>query len=107
MNVEQLNSRPARWYTLAGLVLVPLLVAGGFLFAGVNAGDRLHTVKAAVVNLDEPVTIDGQCLEAFPGCTPDSGVAASLAVEQVSAIFLVTRGNDGAPSVQRVSTGFV
>ena len=60
MNVEQLNSRPARWYTLAGLVLVPLLVAGGFLFAGVNAGDRLHTVKAAVVNLDEPVTIDGQ-----------------------------------------------
>jgi len=60
MNVEQLNSRPARWYTLAGLVLVPLLVAGGFLFAGVNAGERLHTVKAAVVNLDEPVTIDGQ-----------------------------------------------
>lgn len=60
MNVERLNSRPARWYTLAGLVLVPLLVAGGFLFAGVNAGDRLHTVKAAVVNLDEPVTIDGQ-----------------------------------------------
>ncbi|CAL8976599.1 hypothetical protein PROP_01974 [Propionicimonas sp. T2.31MG-18] len=60
MNVEQLNSRPARWYTLAGLVVVPLLVAGGFLFAGVNAGDRLHTVKAAVVNLDEPVTIDGQ-----------------------------------------------
>ena len=60
MNVEQVNSRPARWYTLLGLLLVPLLVAGGFLLAGVNAESRLHTVQAAVVNLDEPVTIDGQ-----------------------------------------------
>jgi putative membrane protein len=60
MNVERLDSAPARWYTLLGLVLVPILVAGGFLLAGVNAGDRLHTVQAAVVNLDEPVTIDGQ-----------------------------------------------
>nr|WP_300147526.1 YhgE/Pip family protein [Propionicimonas sp.] len=60
MNVERLDSAPARWYTLLGLVLVPILVAGGFLLAGVNAGDRLHTVQAAVVNLDEPVTIDDQ-----------------------------------------------
>ena len=60
MNVEQVNARPARWYTLVGLVLVPILVAGGFLLAGVNASNRLHTVQAAVVNLDEPVTIDGQ-----------------------------------------------
>lgn len=60
MNVEQLNSRPARWYTLLGLVLVPILVAGGFLLAGVNSTSRLHTVQAAVVNLDDPVTIDGQ-----------------------------------------------
>ncbi len=60
MNVEQLNARPARWYTLVGLVLVPILVAGGFLLAGVGSGTRLHTVQAAVVNLDEPVTIDGQ-----------------------------------------------
>ena len=55
----------------------------------------------------KPVTIDGRCLEAFPGCTPDAGVATSLAVEQVPAVFLVTRGKDGAPAVQRVSTGFV
>ena len=60
MNLEHLNSTPARWYTLLGLLLVPLLVAGGFLLAGVNADARMHTVKAAVVNLDEPVTIDGQ-----------------------------------------------
>jgi len=60
MNLEHVNSTPARWYTLLGLLLVPLLVAGGFLLAGVNADARMHTVKAAVVNLDEPVTIDGQ-----------------------------------------------
>ncbi|MGC3995023.1 MAG: YhgE/Pip family protein [Propionicimonas sp.] len=60
MNVERLDSRPVRWYTVLGLVLVPLLVAGGFLLAGVNADSRLHTVQAAVVNLDEAVTIDGQ-----------------------------------------------
>lgn len=60
MNVEHVNSTPARWYTLLGLLLVPLLVAGGFLFAGVNADSRTHTVKAAVVNLDEPVTIEDQ-----------------------------------------------
>lgn len=60
MNLEHLNSTPARWYTLLGLLLVPLLVAGGFLLAGVNADARTHTVKAAVVNLDDPVTLDGQ-----------------------------------------------
>ena len=60
MSLEHLNSTPARWYTLLGLLLVPLLVAGGFLLAGVNADARIHTVRAAVVNLDEPVTIDDQ-----------------------------------------------
>lgn len=60
MNFEQVNSRPARWYTVLGLVLVPLLVAGGFLWAGVNSDNRLHTVQAAIVNLDEAVTLDGQ-----------------------------------------------
>jgi putative membrane protein len=60
MNLEHLNSTPARWYTLLGLLLVPLLVAGGFLLAGVNADARTHTVKAAVVNLDDPVTLNGQ-----------------------------------------------
>ena len=60
MNVEKVNSAPARWYTLLGLVLVPILVAGGFLLAGVNSDSRLHTVQAAIVNLDEPVTVNGR-----------------------------------------------
>jgi len=60
MKAELVNSTPAKWYALLGLILVPLLVAGGFLFAGVNSDNRLHTVQAAVVNLDEPVELDGQ-----------------------------------------------
>ena len=67
MNIEHLNSTPARWYTLLGLLLVPLLVAGGFLLAGVNADSQDATpCKAAVVNLDDPVTIDGPVHPARP-----------------------------------------
>ncbi len=44
------------------LILVPVLVAGGFLWGTWNANDRLHKVEAAVVNLDEAVTIDGQLI---------------------------------------------
>ncbi len=60
MIAERLDAAPARWYTLLGVVLVPILVAGGFLLAGVGADGRLQTVQAAVVNSDEPVTIEGQ-----------------------------------------------
>ena len=58
MIVERNNARPARWVTWLGLVLVPVLIAGG-LFAGTWNGNPRH-VDAAIVNLDEPVTIDGQ-----------------------------------------------
>ncbi|MGT3784102.1 YhgE/Pip domain-containing protein, partial [Staphylococcus aureus] len=47
-------------YAAALAACVPLLVAGGFLVAGMNSDSRLRTVQAAVVNLDEPVTVDGQ-----------------------------------------------
>ena len=59
MKTELVNSTPARWWSLLGLVLVPLLIAGGFLLAGLTSDQRFGQVQAAVVNLDEPVTIDG------------------------------------------------
>ena len=49
-----------RWTTLLGLLLVPLTVAGLFLWGLWNPTERLGTVTAAVVNLDEPVEVDGQ-----------------------------------------------
>jgi putative membrane protein len=45
---------------IAGLILVPLIVAGLFVYGLWNPMDRLGTVNAAIVNNDEPVTINGQ-----------------------------------------------
>lgn len=52
--------RPVRWTGLLGLLLIPVIVAGAFLWATWDADQRLDQVRAAVVNLDEPVTIDDQ-----------------------------------------------
>ncbi|SDT40355.1 putative membrane protein [Friedmanniella luteola] len=54
------SSRRVGLWSLVGLVLVPLVVAAGFLWATWDSTDRLDRVQAAVVNLDEPVELDGQ-----------------------------------------------
>jgi putative membrane protein len=54
------SSRRVGLLSLVGLVLVPLVVAAGFLWATWDSTDRLDRVQAAVVNLDEPVELDGQ-----------------------------------------------
>jgi putative membrane protein len=51
-----------RALSLLGLLLVPLLAAGGFLWATTDFDTRLERVEAAVVNLDEPVSLDGQLI---------------------------------------------
>ena len=38
-------TRPFSWRTLLALVLVPVLIAGGFLWGTWNAGDRLRQVE--------------------------------------------------------------
>ncbi|MFZ1411800.1 MAG: YhgE/Pip domain-containing protein [Micropruina sp.] len=48
--------------TALALILVPLLVAGGFLWGTWNSSERLRTVEAAILNLDEAVTIDDQLI---------------------------------------------
>lgn len=53
------TSRVGLW-SLVGLVLVPLLVAAGFLWATWDSTARLDRVQAAVVNLDAPVKVKGQ-----------------------------------------------
>ncbi len=54
------GNRAVTWRTLTGLILVPLTVAGVLLWGLWNPTARLDTVTAAIVNLDEPVTVDGQ-----------------------------------------------
>ncbi len=54
------GNRAVNWRTIVGLVLVPLTAAGVLLWGLWNPTERLETVTAAVVNLDEPVEVDGQ-----------------------------------------------
>lgn len=59
-----MNSPPGRvsLWAILGALLVPLIVAGGLLSATWNARDRLDRVQAAIVNNDEPVTLNGQLI---------------------------------------------
>ncbi|GAA2244380.1 hypothetical protein GCM10010413_54420 [Promicromonospora sukumoe] len=47
------------WRAVA-VALLPLMILGLLISALWNPQDRLDTVKAAIVNLDEPVTVEGQ-----------------------------------------------
>ena len=53
-------TRTFSWRTLLALVMIPVLIAGGFLWGTWNSGDRLRQVEAAVINLDDGVTLDEQ-----------------------------------------------
>lgn len=54
------TSKPVTWLTLIGVLILPALGAGLFMTALHNPTERLESLTAAIVNLDEPVTIDGQ-----------------------------------------------
>lgn len=59
--IERTRSRrPITWLTILGILLLPAAV-GGILMASLhNPTERLESMTAAIVNLDEPVEIDGQ-----------------------------------------------
>ncbi len=59
--IERARSRrPITWLTLIGVVLLPVLVGGILVAALYNPAERLDNMSAAIVNEDEPVTIDDQ-----------------------------------------------
>ncbi|WP_417554674.1 YhgE/Pip domain-containing protein [Microbacterium sp.] len=59
--IERARSRrPITWLTLIGVLLLPALIGGILVTALQNPTDRLESMNAAIVNLDQPVTIDGQ-----------------------------------------------
>ncbi|MEV7631728.1 YhgE/Pip family protein [Microbacterium sp. NPDC089318] len=59
--IERARSRrPITWLTLIGVLLLPAMIGGILVAALQNPTDRLEEMTAAVVNLDKPVTIDGQ-----------------------------------------------
>jgi len=48
------------WLTVLGVLLLPVLIGSILLTALYNPTERLGNVRAAIVNNDEPVTINGQ-----------------------------------------------
>lgn len=60
-SLERVRSdKRVTWLTIAGILLVPLVVGGLLVWALWNPTERLGEVKAAVVNLDQPVKVNGQ-----------------------------------------------
>ena len=58
--LERARDPKVTWVSLLGLILVPLLVLGGFLWATWNSDSRLDRVQAAIVNNDEGTTLNDQ-----------------------------------------------
>lgn len=54
------SAKPVTWLTLVGVLLLPALVGGVLVAALYNPAERLDNMTAAIVNLDEPVTVQDQ-----------------------------------------------
>lgn len=54
------SGRPITWLTVVGVILLPVLIGGVLVAALYNPVERLDSMRAAIVNDDEAVEIDGQ-----------------------------------------------
>lgn len=54
------SRRPVTWLTLIGVLLLPVVIGGILIAALYNPVERLDGMRAAIVNNDEPVTVNGQ-----------------------------------------------
>lgn len=61
LSIERARSRkPITLLTIIGVLLLPAIIGGILVAALQNPTERLDSMTAAIVNLDEPVTIDDQ-----------------------------------------------
>lgn len=61
LSLERARSRrPVTWLTIVGVLLLPVVIGGILIAALYNPTDRLGNVRAAIVNNDTPVQINGQ-----------------------------------------------
>ncbi|MFF2371445.1 YhgE/Pip domain-containing protein [Agromyces sp. NPDC058110] len=54
------TKRPVTWLTIVGVLMLPVVIGGILVAALYNPTERLGELNAAIVNNDEPVTIDDQ-----------------------------------------------
>jgi len=96
-NLQETLLRPERarsggrvtWFTVLGLVLVPLTVGGLLTWALWQPTERLSRMDAAVVNLDTPVKVNGQTVplgrQLAGGLVTSTGATSSSASSTASA----------------------
>lgn len=61
LSIERARTRrPVTWLTLIGVLLLPVVIGGILVASLYNPTERLDSLNAAIVNEDEPVTIDDQ-----------------------------------------------
>jgi putative membrane protein len=61
LSIERARTRrPVTWLTLIGVLLLPVVIGGILVTSLYNPAERLDSINAAIVNEDEPVTIDDQ-----------------------------------------------
>lgn len=59
--IERARSRkPVTWLTIVGVILLPVLIGGVLVAALYNPAERLDNMRAAIVNNDQAVEINGQ-----------------------------------------------
>jgi putative membrane protein len=59
--LERARSRkPVTWITLIGVLLLPVVIGGVLVASLYNPAERLDAIDAAIVNDDQPVTINDQ-----------------------------------------------
>jgi putative membrane protein len=82
------------WLTITGVLLLPALIAGLFIAALHNPTGRLDSMTAAIVNEDEPVTIDGQYIPL--GRQLGAGLVAGSAELDSNITWVISNVEDAA-----------
>ncbi len=95
--------RPVTWLTLIGVLLLPVLIGGILVTALYNPVERLDSIRAAIVNSDEPVTLDGQYIplgrQLTAGLVEGSDADAEVSREsETSASHGAAAPSNGKPS---------
>lgn len=102
------SGRPG-WVTVVGLVLVPLLVGGLLVWALWQPDQRLSRIQAAVVNLDQPVTVNGQTVplgrQLAAGLVTSSGTTSTTTATSTASASAGATASAGAGATASAGAG--
>ncbi|RLP74542.1 YhgE/Pip domain-containing protein [Mycetocola tolaasinivorans] len=83
-----------RVLSIIGLVLVPFVIAGILVWALWDPASRLHTVRAAIVNNDQPVTVGEQLVPLGRQLT--AGLVSAPGKTETNYDWIITDSDDAA-----------